>query len=170
MSIKIKFSLDNHKGLKEIQKFINKMNKAEEKEAKYGYFDSKLHKTDAEGSDPNMTEATLMYILHEGSAETNIPSRPVFRLTAQQMMDTGNSKKLQSPIENWLRTVIKAPNVEQALRDIGEIMKRETQSNFGRGNKVNLVDNSKRTQQEKGRNDPLVDTGTLRDSMKVKVE
>lgn len=170
MSIKIKVNFDTKKGMKQINRLIDNLNKVERKEIQYGYFDGKLHNSGLERSNPNITEAALMLLLHEGSRTAQIPPRPVFRLTGQNMKDQSNKSVLLSSFRKLLNSVVNSVNVHPALRDIGEIMKKATQDNFGRNSSVNLEENAERTQQLKGRNDPLVDSGKLRDAMKVRIK
>lgn len=166
--MQLKIKLDIREGMKQIQKVAKQLERANSSRAEYGYFGGRIHKTEKNRGD--FTEATLMQILETGSITANIPERPVFKLTGESVKDSSKSTILAKPIKEYLEnTVAGKDTLNKTLEDLGELMMKATQANFGADNGVDLDDNAKFTQQVKGRNDPLVDTGTLRDSMKVRV-
>ena len=167
MPVKINIKLDIESGMKEINRFIKDLKKLESESVDYGYFDGKVHITQYDNS--GVTEAYLMMILEMGSESSNIPARPVFRRTGESMQDVANSKKLKAPLKKFLiGTADQKDVISSILLDVGELLRSETQKNFGSNNKIGLAPNSSKTISKKGRNDPLVDTGTLRDNMSVR--
>lgn len=167
MPVKIKIDLDISSGMKEINRFIKNLEKLESESVDYGYFGGKVHVTEYDKS--GNTEAYLMMILEMGSESANIPARPVFRRTGESMQDISNSKKLSTPLKKFLLAACdNKDKISSTLLEIGDILRKETQKNFGRANKIGLEPNRSKTIAKKGRNDPLVDTGSLRDSMGVR--
>lgn len=168
MSLKLKVNFNLKDGMKDVKQFISSLKKADKQSVKYGYFDGKIHETEHDKS--GMTLAALMYLQEFGEDSVNIPARPVFRQTGENMQDFSNSKALKDPILKYLMESkeSKTPNADKMLLDIGKIMRKATQANFGAGNSLNLKSNATFTKTLKGRDDPLVHTGTLRDSIEVR--
>lgn len=164
--IKLKIEMDLEAGMKEINKFIASLNKIEKESVDYGYFNGTVHKTEHDKS--GITEAGLMTILEFGSESASIPPRPVFTRTGENMQGSDNSKAFRIPLRNFVvQASQNKDNISKVLLDIGNIMRLATQANFGKGGSLNLEKNADKTIALKGRDDPLVHTGELRDSMKV---
>jgi len=161
MTTKIK---KDYKGLKNLYKELPKLNK---KVVQYGYFDGASHKPSGERGD-SITLASLMLMHEEGNGD--FPPRPVFGGTGYQLMQT-LPKDIRYLVSEYLVNLSKGKITDtELLTLIGDIMRESTEDNFGIGSSLNLKDNSSRTIKKKGRNDPLVDEGYLRDNIKVRVK
>lgn len=167
MAIKLTIDFDIKSGMKQIIKVVKQLESLNTEDVEYGYFDNTHHATDNGKSE--LSNAALMYIQELGSRKRNIPARPVFTLTGETFRDASNSGALQKPLTNFMMSAAQNKDtISELLLDVGIIFKERTQSNFGSGNTIGLQPNHPRVAAAKGRNDPLIDTTTLRDAMEVK--
>lgn len=164
MSVKVECKTNLKEVNKQLDDFVSRLKSEDNLEAQCGYFDSKVH------HDSGLALAGLMYILEEGSEKANIPPRRVFKGSGEMLGDVSNKSKVGEVAKRFLIEVTKDKVPTASIEELGELLKNITQSNFGRGSKLSLAPNRPSTVRTKGRNDPLVDTGELRDSIEVRVK
>jgi hypothetical protein len=153
--IKVKTKL-NLKGLERLQEGMKRLNNVV---GQYGYFDGKMHKGSIENQEP-MTLAEMMLIHETGQGHVE---RPVFGATAYQLMDSLPSDIIPL-LRQYFKVLLKGGKGEDnLLNKIAAVCAEATRDNFGKGNTIGLAPNT--MPNDKGRNDPLVDTGELRDEL-----
>lgn len=147
-TLKVKKSKTND--LEKLKKHLMKLQK---EKIEVGYFDGEIH----QGS--GMPLATLMALHESGVPSENIPSRPVFAIGYEELLPSRN-KDTKLYIKNIVGQVGRMDNNVNIL---GEHYRDWLKAIFG---DVGVLEsNSQRTQAEKGRDDPLVDEGELRDNL-----
>lgn len=135
--------------------------------AQYGYFDGELHQESLKDGE-TITLASLMGAHEFGQGD--LPSRPVFKRTGYQLIS-----KLPDDIKPLAKSMLISAlkgkiSAVDFLEKVGNLAKSATQSNFGANNTIGLKPNSRTTERNKGRNDPLVESSELRDKMSVRVK
>lgn len=172
--IKMEFKLDQS-GFKELNKFKKKIKSLEESTAEYGYFDGKDYTTEW-SRDNYFTEAGLMYLLTFGTDSagngSSIPGRNIF-LAAGLSFISENKKELGNIAKRLLEGLaINGKISDSELIRAGRILRKYTQSKFGESGDVggvSITPNKESWARTKGRNAPLLNTGTLRDAMTERV-
>lgn len=172
MAITVKATLDTNKGFKELAKFKKDFNRLAQEWVEVGFDASQVHHQNKRGKKEIVNMAELAAWLHEGTEDGRIPPRPFFERTLQQMVGKSEASKLKPIVARLFNGFNKKKDLDKHiskfLEEMGELTRNNVKDNFGIDNTINLKDNSEFTIKEKGRNDPLVDTGTLRDAMKIK--
>lgn len=124
---------------------------------KIGYFAE-------QGKHPSgMTFAELMALQEFGTED--IPKRPVFQITAFTKAPN-KSRAVNGAVRNWTRDLAGPANTRTLLNQIGRYYQKELKGLFGDGSA--LTPNSPLTIRIKGRDEPLVDSGELRDNLAYK--
>lgn len=164
MAIKVSSNDNFDKALKELRKKIEKLEQLESMEVQVGYFGGRIHPS-------GLSFASLMYIHEVGSLSEGIPSRPVFRKTMQLLTQPSDRKSLTPHMRKVVETIVeRGGDPTSALISMGNALKIKIQRNFGRNNRIGLLPNHRITQAIKGRDDPLVDEGDLRDAIEVRIK
>lgn len=152
------YCLEIKQKTRNLDKLARKIRKLGKQSVSSGYFAES-----GEHSNYHIKYATLMY-MHEAGFEGDhgyIPSRPV-RLQTYMYM--------QSTYSRWSRSIgdylFRNKRMDYPLELIGKLSVQFATDLFGDSNR--LVDNSEQTQEIKGANTPLVDTGELRDNWAYK--
>jgi hypothetical protein len=115
------------------------------------------------GVDSRGTPYTNIAIYNEYGTK-HIPARPAVRIAA----DT-KGNEWQRIAEKGICDIIDGRgNKSTTCKAVGEAMKKDIQSIFGDTSK--LASNAPSTIRKKGRNEPLVDTGTLKKKVAYRVE
>lgn len=167
MSLKIESKIEFKQGFVDLAKLEKHLQKLQGEFTEVGYTTQQMHQS--EESDDVISMADLATILHEGAPKNRIPPRPFLRGTLQSLTAPTRQRFLRKPFMKYLQSVKnKQVSVDQMLLDLGKIIRKEVQSNFGNQNKLGLRRNAPSTERIKGKNDPLVDSGDLRDAMLVK--
>lgn len=167
MKFSLKTKVDFKKGFKDLEKFKKHLSKLNDENTAVGYTTDQLHLQD--GREEAIDMAYLATILHEGTQDGRIPPRPFLRQTLQQLTSGNKFRFLRKPFINYLESINnKQYSVDQLLLDLGDIIRKEVQKNFGINNTIDLESNAPSTIRKKGSDDPLVESGVLRDSLKVK--
>ena len=167
MTFKVSSKTDFKQGFVDLSKFEEYVKTLNKEFTEVGYSTQQLHRQ--EDSDEAIDMASLAIILHEGTDDGRIPPRPFLRRTLQNLTASSKQRFLRKPFMRYLESFNdKQSSVDRMLLDLGKIVRKEVQGNFGKNNKINLRDNAKITERIKGKNDPLVDSGDLRDSMLIK--
>lgn len=114
-----------------------------------------------------LTLATLMYINEYGSESQNIPSRPVFQITAFREHPS-HSTELRKILKEWGRSLINGSSDTNSkmLDKIGMMYLESARSVFG--DKSLLEENAKLTIELKESDAPLIESYQLRDSISHK--
>lgn len=99
--------------------------------------------------------------IHEFGTD-DIPKRPVFQITAFGAKPQ-KSSRIKSAIRNWSSNLTGRADAKLLLDTIGKYYQKELQSLFG--DTSALASNSPITIRIKGRDEPLVDSGELRDNL-----
>lgn len=172
MAITVKATLQTNQGFKQLAKFKKDFNKLANEFVEIGFEASQTHHTNERGKKEEVNMAELAAWLHEGTDDGRIPSRPFFERTLQQMVGKSEQSKLK-PIVSRLFKGFKQnkdldKHISKFLNDLGILTRNNVKDNFGVENTISLEDNAPFTIKQKGRNDPLVDTGKLKDSMLIK--
>lgn len=171
MTIKVKTQLKFKEGFKDLSKFEKYVSRINAESFSVGYSTDQIHSSEGNNED-SIDMAYLATILHEGTQDGRIPPRPFLRATLQQLTSGAKFRFLRKPFMNYLSSIDnKQYTVDQMLLDLGKIVRTEVQKNFGRDNTISLDPNAQTTIRLKKRdksNNPLVDTGELRDSMQVR--
>jgi len=99
--------------------------------------------------------------IHEFGTD-DIPKRPVFQITAFGAKPQ-KSSRVKSAIRNWSSNLAGRADAKLLLDTIGKYHQKELQSLFG--DTSALASNRPTTIRIKGRDEPLVDSGELRDNL-----
>ena len=172
MAISVKASLQTNQGFKQLAKFKKDFNKLALEWAEVGFEASDIHHTNERGKKEVVNMAELAIWLHEGTKDGRIPPRPFFERTLQQMVGSSEQAKLK-PIVARLFKGFKQnqdldKHISKFLDEVGGVLRNNVKDNFGIENTIGLEKNSDFTINQKGRDDPLVDTQKLKNSMKIK--
>jgi len=172
MAITVKASLQTNQGFKQLAKFKKDFNKLALEWTEVGFEASDEHHTNERGKREVVNMAELAIWLHEGTEDGRIPPRPFLEGTLQQMVGKSEQAKLKPIVarlfNGFKQGVDLDKHISKFLDELGEVLRSNVKGNFGIENTLGLEKNSDFTISQKGKNDPLVDTGTLRDSMKIK--
>lgn len=144
ITVKVK---KNTKVLKDIEK---KLIKASHDAVQVGFFDGKLHPSG------DMTIAEVAAIQEFGTRE--VPERPFMRTTIMK------DREFVTYLENGISTIIWGvkPNAKQGLKGAGQVLAEAMKESV---ETWTTPINSRATVRRKGFNDPLVETGTMRENI-----
>lgn len=144
------------KQLKDLEKGLTRLGEAE---VAIGYFDGEIHE------DTKMTLASLMTLLEYGSNDGKIPARFPFSKIAQTDSPKRN-RDVQKLVKQGLQHALQFGGTETLLDSLGKHYESSIRSIFGNTSK--LISNAKMTQNIKGRDEPLIDTGELLSKLSYK--
>jgi len=172
MAISVKATLQTNKGFKELAKFKKDFNNLASQWVQVGFDASQTHHKNERGKREVVNMAELAIWLHEGTEDGRIPPRPFLEGTLQQMVDRSKSARLKPLVADLYKGFAKGKNLDKHtsrfLDRLGEVLRDDVKDNFGIENTIGLEDNAPTTIRDKGRNDPLVDTSKLKNSMLIK--
>ena len=132
---------------------ITNIRKLDGEKVEIGYFEEQgLHSS-------GLSYSTLMAIHEFGTDE--IPKRPVFQITAFGKPPQKDAR-VKSAIRNWSKGLLNKDNSKQLLDTIGKTYQEALVGLFGSTSE--LTPNADLTISLKGRDEPLVDTGELRET------
>lgn len=115
-------------------------------------------KTEREGNSEPITNAELMFIHTNGSPVRNIPKRPTIEPTIEE-----NKERISEMFKKAVNKVLANKGDGRAdLEKIGLWTVNKIKAKFGSDE---LVPNAPSTIAQKGDNNPLIDTGQLRNSI-----
>ena len=114
-----------------------------------------------------MSYPDLMELHHTGTGTGSgeIPPRPILDLLSYRIFNTRGIRDLV--VKREINKLLKNPEKISLLNVVGEQIVKIEKSLFGSGGP--LLANSPYTIALKGRDDPLVDSGTLRDKVRYEV-
>lgn len=147
----LKFDVKVRLDMKDLQKVKRRLIKVAQLQTQVGYFDGKPHP-----NQPDMTVAQIGAINEFGAPEDNIPERP-FMTTA--VRNTRLAKPLADNLKRYLRRTQSLKGVWTA---VGIVMARGISKTIA---EFSDPPNAPFTIAKKGFDDPLVETGHLRDSV-----
>lgn len=114
-----------------------------------------------QGDHPSgLSFATLMAIQEFGTDK--IPKRPVFQIVGFKK-DPARDPEVKSAIRSWSKALAKKDNSKMLLDRVGKTYQEALVSLFGDSSA--LQSNASPTISLKGRDEPLVDSGELRDNL-----
>lgn len=145
--------------MKPLMRIRRQLEEAAKSHIEVGFFDSKAHPAEPFGIDL----PTMANIQEFGAPEAKIPSRPFMR-------ETFRTTKVWGQIGNGLKLLFRGVNtdVRHSIWDLaGRFLKAEMSKNIADWSEPA---NAARTVAKKGFNDPLVETGFMRDNVAHKVE
>lgn len=167
MKVSLETKVNFKQGFKELKEFSKYVNKVIGESTSIGYSTDQLHMQDGRAEAIDM--AYLATILHEGTDDGRIPPRPFLRATLQQLTSGSKNKTLKTPFEKYFKNVSNGQySIDQLLLDLGDIVRKEVQKNFGADNTIGLKSNAPSTINKKVGNNPLVESGDLKKAMQVK--
>lgn len=150
----LKFDVKIRHDTKSLDRIVRQLESVIGKKAQVGFFDGKLHP----GSTDGTTEATVAAINEFGVPEDNIPERPFMFTTVV------NTKALKEMARGF-RTLLERPAssaLAQLFRKPARLMQKEMSATI-RG--FSSPANAPFTVAKKGFDNPLVETGHMRDNV-----
>lgn len=154
----LSFGIKVTSNTKSLDRIVRQLRKAAGHAVQVGYFDGKTHPN----TDGEHTEATIAAINEFGVPEDNIPERPF-------MMTTARRTRALREVARGYRTIISRPGVSaitHLLRKPGRVMQKEMS---GVIRDFSDPANAPATIAKKGFDNPLVETGHLRDSVDTRI-
>lgn len=157
----------NTKGLDKLIKSLRKMNGMK---VDWGFFDEDVYDEDR-GEESVAKVAQLVEEGHSNGGlfpNTETPPRPFFQ---QALEDESNYAEIRRAIKNLQRKVLRGTiSPEDKMEALGEIVTRQLREsiiNFGGGIEQSTLD--MREWRGSSSKDPLIESGTLLDSVKFKI-
>lgn len=141
-----------------LKKARGRLKRDSKREVQIGYFQE-------QGTHSSGYTFPELMAIHEFGLLDTTPVRDVFQITAASIKP-GQNKDVKSSVRRFLKDIVNGKGVEDNLLDSGEPIREALNSVFG--DTSLLQENSERRVREKGRNEPLVDSGSLRDHLAIK--
>jgi len=156
----LKLSVHKKKNAKGLEKVLKHFQSLDDLEIFTGYFKEQGNHSSASGEGESLSYAEIMELHHFGT--DNIPSRPLLSIATGELK-RGNDKDLLQFCKDACGQIGKLPSNS---KKIGREMRDYSKAIFG---DMSVMDsNAPLTQALKGRDEPLVDTGELRDNLAYK--
>lgn len=148
----------------EWEKIKNRLQRGMDKELRIGFFSEDTY-SEENANLPVAAVAAWQDLGAPFDGPKNIPPRPFMRLGLKEILKT--NVYTQRYKEAFLKTILGRGTINSSYNGIAKAVVPDLQKTI-----TDWVypPNAAFTVQEKGRDDPLVDTGKMRDSVKAKVE
>lgn len=171
--VSVKLKKDNFQGqeMKALKRRIQRIALLNDMAALWGWFDSAIH-TASQEDGKYITLAYLAYIHNTGyeiPSGQNVPARPVLTMSLYRLKDQAISSKIAKIFGKYCVDALlgKTPSSKEVVSQLAQIGRDLAQSIMGSAALAPVSESTLKERRQNKSNDPLVDTGELRDEMRA---